>query len=1268
MAKRTTFVLDRDSSDLSSLSEDSSSESSEQTRKRAKTKQISAKKNIGKVSNGPKKSAVSDVKELDSQRDALVNNKQLEKDGVLLPAGYSVALNALISFCDLNQRLLEVGNTDNLFSLLATTRFGKLELQKLTWRIRRQPLEEFQEQVSDLINFAAANLLAQRKENKATIALKNHLAELAAVLPTLLQSEALRKFDGASSDTGALAQATEKREAKEGKREKNPRGVAEKLVAKRSINVTGVRTGETIVGNQGLCAGTVIENVGCNVPPVLEDVLLVKSFDDLWEKLIASLVDLEFFREMSSEDRGNWIVDHAEPETLLHMMDMDGVAFKVIVLGKNDNISKLSGDELDELMAREEISARELADMFPRNTGSTTLGGHHTLFTGRNYWKIMPRDPSTESVSKDTLVINVARFDEPAVRFGPVSCGPSEELVRIIVAEFEDESEQGSTPYACLFNERGVQMHFQTLCSHYGISQDIADQFTLATSQLTCAALKSLLQKLVRFRPGSVLLPRDLGQMAAVDTLKCCFLALLCSSGSFVPDIQRFVSGVESALKRLAVIAFEDSYPSNPRLLAELLACAFISQRYKTWRPNLEQITRWLDYLVGLHAADSAIVYDLARGSSKKRTSLVKAAAEISKSDSTGHYMAASALIDVVRSFAGDLSMIRDICTTPPTKWAITKVSEQTGTNSVVMPLHHCVDQHWAPEVAYFFGPITWLYEECARGAKSIKASTPFAGILSRLFNEVTGTNPRRTKCAFNHYEFEKNDFVKRARDAQHACLLSIQLKAGDLLKRPKVVEEKREHKPSSVDMNEASVEVNVELPDAWLSGLLGTIEVQKGKMLAALVPDNISSAMVAKRPAVRKNNKKGDDDSSGSTRPTMTAKSASVAAGLSEDAETLAGEAEFWEKLSRGGFPLDAIPMAPLKDLQGSTLRYDGESFQLRLANGEEIPWDAARKANIVLPLLQSPVQSVENLSQVAEALLGLGSVDWISYVDYVRESITYDDDGITNNAGEVWSSIISPLFRRHPGAGRRLLSYLQRNSPEIEINRLGREGGGSEAAVIVHDAGAFHLLLILSWLYPGVLGRVPGRLRFVVRCPPKLWEIRTELQEMLSSLEQVSENKTSQPRDALWAGLGDSTRTMIGYQQELTDELLDAHARGRTGHFLWLPPGAGKTKIVCETLTQLVANGKLPPYVVYCLPKENFVSWRLTLQAQSDTQMRSAVKKPMVLILMTKMKMSKTRTIVTTMATRGAKSARDLRRHQRVAQLKSRGRTRQLNRNEHN
>ena len=74
----------------------------------------------------------------------------------------------------------------------------------------------------------------------------------------------------------------------------------------------------------------------------------------------------------------------------------------------------------------------------------------------------------------------------------------------------------------------------------------------------------------------------------ATIALKALIIQLLLLPGSFVPDIQRYVSGMESLFKRLGVIFVEDTYRPSEEVCTCLTAAllAQTSQNMETFPKN----------------------------------------------------------------------------------------------------------------------------------------------------------------------------------------------------------------------------------------------------------------------------------------------------------------------------------------------------------------------------------------------------------------------------------------------------------------------------------------------------------------------------------------------------------------------------------------------------------------------------------------------------------------------------------------------------------
>ncbi|KNC87345.1 hypothetical protein SARC_00535 [Sphaeroforma arctica JP610] len=179
----------------------------------------------------------------------------------------------------------------------------------------------------------------------------------------------------------------------------------------------------------------------------------------------------------------------------------------------------------------------------------------------------------------------------------------------------------------------------------------------------TAAGYKSLLQKIIRARPSQVEL-LDGQRLDSGLVLRTTVMLLFLHAGAFVPDIQRYVTGAESALKRVAVCVLEDSYTPDHQSLLSLLAAAWVAQASaRLWRPGKVQLSQavavamqaWQneDKFKWSHISESD---NNIRKPSNKRT-----LREYVLSNSNTALENCSAMLDRLRSFQGDLLMAREI-------------------------------------------------------------------------------------------------------------------------------------------------------------------------------------------------------------------------------------------------------------------------------------------------------------------------------------------------------------------------------------------------------------------------------------------------------------------------------------------------------------------------------------------------------------------------------------------------------------------------------
>ena len=251
--------------------------------------------------------------------------------------------------------------------------------------------------------------------------------------------------------------------------------------------------------------------------------------------------------------------------------------------------------------------------------------------------------------------------------------------------------------------------------------------------------------------------------------------------GQFMPDLGVFVPALVSLLKRLAVIAWEDSAPV-PRELITLLSAAMIAREMPVWRPSVEFVARVVVMSVRMYACKRRCDYDVGRGSvvlaggadalrpthtlTTART-MIEVASTARQPVKEGERVAAvvaAVLLKDLRSFESDMAMATDI----GHQWPKSVVTPKSVPRLEKIPFpDHGLDQHvFLGATAMAFLVPVWLRRKrkCSKwtkwptkraqallaqlmttGAKTGKQSTPYARVLSFVFSAVTGHNPRRT-------------------------------------------------------------------------------------------------------------------------------------------------------------------------------------------------------------------------------------------------------------------------------------------------------------------------------------------------------------------------------------------------------------------------------------------------------------------------------------------------------------------------------------------
>jgi hypothetical protein len=260
----------------------------------------------------------------------------------------------------------------------------------------------------------------------------------------------------------------------------------------------------------------------------------------------------------------------------------------------------------------------------------------------------------------------------------------------------------------------------------------------LTAPSIGAGALKSLLQKSLRYGAKETDLPAGYGEGARVDTrivVLVCVALLYTIKSSFMPDLGLHVRGCTNASKRIAVIMVEDAWPrmgllrglaainrggANPfdpgSVLSALMGVALATARVATYEPPDSVIFASMLVAVACHQSDEIIDW---------RAKPVPVGSLTTRANQVGMRMAAR-LLRIVRSFGGDMDMF-DTAARLTSDEGQVKVLATGKDPEGVMPLRHMIDQH------------VWR----GMGFTTAAGGATFRQRHRTMFGECTGWNPR---------------------------------------------------------------------------------------------------------------------------------------------------------------------------------------------------------------------------------------------------------------------------------------------------------------------------------------------------------------------------------------------------------------------------------------------------------------------------------------------------------------------------------------------
>ena len=365
--------------------------------------------------------------------------------------------------------------------------------------------------------------------------------------------------------------------------------------------------------------------------------------------------------------------------------------------------------------------------------------------------------------------------------------------------------------------DEGPPWTLEQLAPLIDLDLEIYRKVKIGTGYFTASGYKSLLQKIIRQRPEkvSLALPTSEGKgwhlFDASQVLMSVFLLLYLHPGSFVPDLQRFVRGKESALKRLAISIVEDSYTRNIEGIVDLLGNALAAQYIKNFEPDISRVVIWIDLL-----KDSLANHLLSNYST-------------SEFNPSGH--PGANLLYALGSFSSDINMMSSLLPHPRPG------SEKRPS---VMDVSRAIDQHWAPNLIYFF-PLAFLREYVRPG------SNPYREVMSLIWLESSSWNPRLLdepeQVKFRKSRQEPSgpiyEIIAQGQRDYHA--FSLGLITGENFNLPSL---------SRTILDQVLVK-DILLPPAYLSSHLGVLytRVEKQAVMVCIDCNDINQLSVTRKP-----------------------------------------------------------------------------------------------------------------------------------------------------------------------------------------------------------------------------------------------------------------------------------------------------------------------------------------------------------------------------------------------------------------------------------
>lgn len=931
-----------------------------------------------------------------------------------------------------------------------------------------------------------------------------------------------------------------------------------------TINYTGVRSGEILLGvnpNQTLGVEMQIRSKRLYHPLAKPEERIIR---DRFNKLA-------FFSEMNYEARVNWLNENIRsygPRSKEnHLCDPVNETIEVKFLRLecahwNTRLDRVQVETLLHGNPEDEDGYWPIAVVYEmlRPKDKVTKATHHNLIFRPENWEIKPkRDPVEFSgaviVQLDEKRVYINYSNKHKVLLAPeralwFETANSREGVAILFRRPDHElTEEDLKPLvqAALANRDEA--------AQYDAISELLQEFTPTV-------YKSLLQKIVRTRAGTV---THAGQSYSA---KCFLLVALAKlaihTGSFSPNTQRFITGFESAAKRLAVIILEDSWVEKKRCITLLLADALVKKQDRLWMPPIGHFEVF--FRAALEALQSVQYLKYKTDTDFGLDSM----AETRKSKGKLGHVLNYVLLKEIGSMSGDIAFYSHIAKSGP---AVRSLDEPLPDQRYAMPLIHCIDQHCFTGLAHYMpyftradlaqNPDATRYSESLdrKRDKSGDSSKPFESLFSRVWRKVSSMNGRKNIERMLG-DWEQETFVQNVRFAQQ-CV--FEQKFGQ--KKP-IARAQREEIAMDVEDGELMILDRPEtqrfvykIDASWLAGLIGPIEVSfldNSQALVVLRVDNIHEMLVVRKPGGRKPpGKVGGGNQTISSSGDLTAQQKVIAI-------------EAAKGLLRNGYKLKHIPDTLAREFSGAVVWLEKKDTQYVLEfpeTGRRIRWEEGPK---VVSTLESYVPDCGDLLEK----FGGDHRIWCALA--LRQT---GRGRVARNADALFEHVMSAFSMT---VLKRLYMYISNYRPEIKLYDISRDGSSSKLDVAYEDVAVYHILCAICVLYPDALEL--GRTSFEVTNGPLFWFVRSLLKQRIDGNDARADLVLI---DKGWKPIsGDSATEMMVHQQNSLDEMVAKREKNKRGHAIFIDVGLGKTMITMAYMAWLVDHDKMPTYCVYTAP----------------------------------------------------------------------------------